>query len=172
MSTILSALSKYNKTMIFIHILILSIVSKELFMAGAGFILVKMIDNEPKLLGLVGLEKWQKKSSGKYDIPKGTIDRNEGVWEAAVRECFEETGIKVNKEEVISGPMTSGFLTVWLAHTNQQPIISANPVTGKKEHLGYDWLPAKDLWMNCFDFLCEFVEWGEKELIKKGYQNG
>ena len=141
-------------------------------MAGAGFILVQIFDGKPKFLGLVGLEKWQLKSSGKYDIPKGTIDVNETVWDAAVRECYEETGIIVDKKEIISGPMTSGFLTIWLASTSQNPRIMSNPITGKFEHLGYEWLYPKDLWLNCFDFLCEFVEWGTDELKnKKGYIN-
>lgn len=37
---------------------------------------------------------------GKYDLPKGLIEKGETPQEAAVRELFEETGIKINKEDL------------------------------------------------------------------------
>ena len=151
------------------HIFNINSIEEELFMAGAGFILVKYFNNQPKFLGLIGLEKWQKKSSGKYDIPKGTIDLNENEWDAAIRECKEETGIFVKSSNIIAGPMTSGFLTVWLAEVDEEPTINKNPSTGKIEHLGYKWLDPQDLWLECFDFLCEYVEWGKIELKKQEY---
>ena len=141
-------------------------------MAGSGFIICKIIGDESKFLGLEGLEKWQQKSLGKYDIPKGTIEENESTWNGAVRECLEETGILVAPEDIIAGPMTSGFLTVWLVKTSQNPVIERNPITGKLEHLGYDWLSPENLSIDCFEFLYEFIKWGEKELIVKGSPYG
>jgi 8-oxo-dGTP pyrophosphatase MutT (NUDIX family) len=38
--------------------------------------------------------------SRRYDIPKGLVEEGEDVKETAVRECFEEFGIKVPKNEL------------------------------------------------------------------------
>ena len=40
---------------------------------------------------------------GTYSIPKGGIDKKEDVLEAAIRETFEETGIKIKKKHVEDG---------------------------------------------------------------------
>ena len=37
---------------------------------------------------------------GRYDLPKGLIEKDETPQEAATRELFEETGIKINKEDL------------------------------------------------------------------------
>ncbi len=35
-----------------------------------------------------------------YSIPKGEVEKNEGYLEAAIRETYEETGLKIHKNEV------------------------------------------------------------------------
>jgi 8-oxo-dGTP pyrophosphatase MutT (NUDIX family) len=38
--------------------------------------------------------------NGTYSIPKGMIENNESSIDAAIRETFEETGIKILKEQI------------------------------------------------------------------------
>lgn len=38
---------------------------------------------------------------GTYSIPKGIVEPGESPWEAALRECEEETGIKLSKNETM-----------------------------------------------------------------------
>lgn len=37
-----------------------------------------------------------------YSFPKGLVDDDEDLIDAAIRECFEETGIKVKREQIMS----------------------------------------------------------------------
>jgi len=36
---------------------------------------------------------------GTYSIPKGKVEPGESPWEAALRECYEETGLKLDKKD-------------------------------------------------------------------------
>ena len=50
---------------------------------------------------ILGCHTTGKPQDGGYDFPKGCVEDNESDVEGAIRECFEETGIKVNKENLL-----------------------------------------------------------------------
>ena len=128
---------------------------------GAGIILMAMDNNEPKILGLIGDDKHRKKHGAIYDLPKGTRDPGESMIDCAIRETFEETGININKSELIQGPYRTNFLHMWIAEIDikEKIIIGQNPVTGKYEHDGHNWLSYKNAMNLTFPYLRPFVQW-------------
>ena len=54
----------------------------------AGIIIYKCDEGSPKFLFLKRKEGW-------LDLPKGHLESNETIEQAAIRETFEETGIKI-----------------------------------------------------------------------------
>lgn len=128
---------------------------------AAGIILFRNENNHPVLLGLKALPKFRKKNNGIYDIPKGRIDPGETPFEAAMRECFEESGIIPDK--IVAGPFIDGPMVVWLGKTSEDLVtISENPETGHKEHECYAWLKPSTIKKCCLDYLKPSLEWAEK----------
>ena len=122
--------------------------------------------NTPKFLALIGDAKHRKKHGKTYDLPKGQVDPGESNWDAAARETFEESGIKISQFDVIAGPINDSWLTMWLAEVpwGTPVTIGRNPVTGKLEHDGYEWLGYKDIINDCYTYLCPFVDWANKHI--------
>ena len=131
---------------------------------GAGIVLCQFQDRQPKLLGLVGPRNFQIKNCGTYDIPKGIIENNEDPWQTAQRECFEESGIFVFEEDLLSGPFVHGNLVMWLARCMHDPVISANPHSGIIEHLGCQWLDPEELLKDSYIYLRPVISWAIGEL--------
>ena len=131
---------------------------------GTGIILYKKINNKHKFLALIPPENLQVKWNGTYDIPKGGIDYGESEWDCAVRECLEEAGIKVTKDDIMAGPHTNEWLTIWLAKCNGIPRVTPNPVTGLLEHVDWKWVDPSELKSSCYPYLAPFIEWGIKSL--------
>jgi len=131
---------------------------------GAGVILMSMHDDVPKILGLVGDEKHRLKHRATYDLPKGSVDAGESLVDTAIRETFEETGVSIHPDEFIAGPYETSFLSTWLARIDSNtPIqIGQNPVTGKFEHDGFDWLTEEEALKQCYPYLRPFVTWAFK----------
>ena len=109
---------------------------------GAGIMVMSFNNGEPYVLSLIGDEKHRKKHGAIYDFPKGQVDEGETQWEAAVRETLEESGIRISKSDIVAGPVNDSYLTMWLAEVpwGTHVHIAVNPVTGKLEHDGYEWL--------------------------------
>ena len=128
---------------------------------GAGIILMAYDNNEPKILGLIGDARHQRKHGAMYDLPKGGVDDNESTWDGAQREVFEETGIQIEYNEITAGPVNDSYLTMWMAEVPlDTPVkIGVNPVSGKLEHNGYRWLSKDDALNNCYPYLRQFVQW-------------
>ena len=128
---------------------------------GAGIILMAFSNNIPKVLGLIGDSRHRKKHGALYDLPKGAEDMGEDALTCALRETFEETGIEILESELIAGPMHESFLKMWIAEISIESriIIEKNPITGKFEHDGYDWLTEKEALDNVYPYLVPFVKW-------------
>ena len=128
---------------------------------GAGIILMAYDNDEPKILGLIGDAKHQRKHGATYDLPKGGVDDNESTWDGAKREVFEETGIQIEYDKIAAGPVNDSYLTMWMAQIPlDTPVkIGVNPVSGKLEHNGYRWLSKDDALNNCYPYLRQFVQW-------------
>ena len=128
---------------------------------GAGIIIISFDGRVPKILGLIGDAKHRKKHGKTYDLPKGQVDKGESTWDAAVRETFEETGIKISQFDLLDGPINDSWLTMWSAEVPWgTPVqIGINPKTTKLEHDGYKWLEYNDIINDCYDYLQPFVKW-------------
>ena len=115
-------------------------------MAAAGFVIVDVdrCSNTGKVLDIryLVLETHE----GKFDIPKGQLDKGETFLETAYRELKEESLIK--KSDII---MTWGMihneisenLKIYIAEIKKNKIknigIGTNPVTLEEEHKDFHW---------------------------------
>ena len=130
---------------------------------AAGIVLFRNENNHPVFLGLKALPKFRRKNNGTYDIPKGRIDPGETPFQAAERECYEESGIVPVR--IIAGPFIDGPMATWLGLTDEEEvIISENPETGEREHVNYRWVKPEVLRKNCLDYLRPTLIWAEKEV--------
>ena len=128
---------------------------------AAGIVLFRNANNHPVFLGLKALPKFRRKNNGTYDIPKGRIDPGQTPFEAAARECFEESGIVPDR--IVAGPFIDGAMVVWLGETDEEVVtIAENPETGETEHEGYRWMKPSELKKDCLDYLKPSLVWAEK----------
>ena len=131
---------------------------------GAGFLIFRKFKDGIKFLGLEGVDSKKILRSGTWDFPKGIIEQNESEWECAVRECFEEAGLIILKSDVVGGPFSDYLLTIYIAESDCDPVISPNPETGMYEHLSWKWLSADEMENDCYKWLKPFVILGRKVL--------
>ena len=115
---------------------------------GAGIIIVKKFPSGLKVLGLFDQKK------GKFDLPKGGMDKGESPFDAALRETEEECGItNLDFRWGINPIANVSHLTFFVAETNEDPIITQNPHTGILEHLFAEWMEWEDLEIGLIDYL-------------------
>jgi 8-oxo-dGTP pyrophosphatase MutT (NUDIX family) len=116
---------------------------------GAGFLIGK-IDKlgNLKFLGLISPIEKRSKGDGIYDLPKGSLQPGESTLECAKRECFEESGIKIEDKDIIGYPVSNKNVTIYPALTTQEAVILPNPDSGIIEHDGYRWVSAQELFKN------------------------
>ena len=129
--------------------------------SGAGFILTN--EKYPnKILGLVSHD-------GSWDLPKGTYDKTDkSLVYCAIRECYEECGILVDKNDIINNSgFSAGKLMVFVAVVNEEPKILKNFKTKIIEHAGYAWISTAVFKENTKPFLKEVVKKYENSLKKK-----
>jgi len=129
---------------------------------AAGIIVFRNNFNNPEVLGLVALPKHRRRAGGRYDVPKGSIDPEESAFEAAKRECFEESGLNprlISKEPIVFGP-----LALWVGYvdTDDEVVIGKNPISGEIEHEGYEWTSLNKLKSECLGYLKSHVVVAEK----------
>jgi predicted NUDIX family NTP pyrophosphohydrolase len=98
---------------------------------SAGLLMYRIKNSELELLlAHPGGPYWESKDAGYWGIPKGEVETNEALFEAAQREFFEETGIKPQGNFIDLGTVTlSSGKTVyaWAFENewdNSSPIIS------------------------------------------------
>lgn len=129
---------------------------------ASGIIVFRNNFNKPEVLGLIALPKHRRRTGGKYDVPKGSIDSGESAYKAAKRECFEECGLRpklISKE-----PIVFGSISLWVGYVDidDSVIIGSNPVTGEVEHEGYEWIPISKLKSECLRYLKSHIIAAEK----------
>ena len=99
---------------------------------GAG--LIAMSYDMKKVLTL-----WR---GSRLDLPKGVIEQGESSFNAAVREAYEEAGIRIDDCELICNePSTFDNIQFYYVFWNGIPTIAKNPETGILEHDNALWLP-------------------------------
>jgi 8-oxo-dGTP pyrophosphatase MutT (NUDIX family) len=127
---------------------------------SAGFVVVRRRNQSWEVLGL---RVW-----GKLDIPKGHLDGNETKLEAALREAREEASISIDPNVdmpwgqinyVAERPHKD--VTVFIATTDQEPEIIANPLTNKYEHDGAHWVTWSQLQQHCYPYLRGAIQWAQ-----------
>jgi 8-oxo-dGTP pyrophosphatase MutT (NUDIX family) len=99
---------------------------------GAGIILVKYFDNQPKILGLMDHDA--------FDLPKGSMDPGESIIQCAFRETYEECDIVEFSFPWGFKYIALGNLTLFIAVTEEEPTIKRNPITRSFEHKFAKWL--------------------------------
>ena len=124
---------------------------------GAGIVLFKE-ENGKKILCL--------KIKNKNDIPKGIVEKNESDYSAAVRETFEEAGLKrsdyyllckKNSNQLIEIKTETITCYVGFIKKDVTPKICKNPVTLIKEHDSYKWLTKDEMINNCIQCIISIV---------------
>ena len=63
---------------------------------SAGVLLYRQTPQIEVFLGHMGGPFWEHKDEGAWGIPKGLVDEGETLIDAAVRECYEEVGFKID----------------------------------------------------------------------------
>jgi len=127
---------------------------------SAGFVVVRRRDHGWEVLGL---RVW-----GKIDIPKGHLEDNETNLSAALRESYEEAGIEIDPtRDMLWGNVSfvserpHKDVTVFIATTDQEPQIKANPETKQFEHDGYHWLTWDEMQKRCYPYLVGAIKWAQ-----------
>jgi len=133
---------------------------------AAGIAVVKKFDDGWKILGL---KSSKKKHLGMYDLTKGMMDAGESQLEAALRETFEESGIKSKDLSFEWGKKSfpCNNITLYIASTKAEPFIRENPKTGHSEHTSADWLTLDEFERQCIGYLKPAVSWVRK-VVNKG----
>tara|TARA_Y100000022_G_scaffold199178_1_gene211057 strand:+ start:459 stop:881 length:423 start_codon:yes stop_codon:yes gene_type:complete len=126
---------------------------------GAGVVVLKKFKDEYKVLCLY---KENKKGIRKYDLTKGKIDKNESSFQAAVRETYEEAGVKNLKFEWGDVSFHRDSITMFIAVTDDNPLILKNPESGIYEHDGCEWNSFDVSYILLPEFLKPFVTWAKK----------
>ena len=90
-----------------------------------------------------------KRNDGKFDFPKGHIEKGEKAQDAAVRETYEEAHLKVEIDRYFrrdirywfyeGGEKISKKLSMFLAEVNSEEGVKIS-----YEHSGFEWLTAED----------------------------
>jgi predicted NUDIX family NTP pyrophosphohydrolase len=129
------------------------------FKPGAGFVIYRNFKDGIRFLGLKGPEKFRISKQGTWDIPKGQLEPGETSWYCAQRETIEEAGIFVIESDKVAGPHRISSCDIYLVTTSEDPVITANPVTGYFEHEDWAWLTGYELENQCYIWLRPFISW-------------
>lgn len=85
------------------------------------------------------------KRDGTGDLPKGVIESGEDSLQCAIRECYEESGVLIRNESIISrSPYDSNKIDFYVAVQDGEPVIRPNPKSGLIEHEWCGWLSWED----------------------------
>lgn len=133
---------------------------------AAGIVVVRYFENIPHVLLLRIFKNW--------DLPKGRIEQNENIFEAALRETFEESGINQldfcwGKDAVQvsnKNKRKKKIVTLFVAKTEQNPLISRNPITGVYEHHSAEWVLFENAIKIVNPYLSPGISWAFNKVYK------
>lgn len=139
---------------------------------SAGVVIIRFIEEQPMVLLMRAYNYW--------DFPKGKIELDERVIEAAKREVKEESGLsdlhfKWGMEHFQTEPygQIKKVAIYFLAETKTEQVIMAiNPEIGKAEHDEYKWLTFDDAKKITVRRVQDVLNWAENKLsYDKLFQN-
>ena len=130
--------------------------------SAAGFIVIK-----PSFEEVLVLMK-----DGEGDLPKGKIDDNEDPLSAAIRECFEETSIRLRQASILK-PYFFDYkgMRFYVAIQDGYPRVSPNPETGILEHDVVFWATWKEALEIMPYWLKPAIKYGHTISKLLGYKN-
>ena len=117
----------------------------------AGIIVLKRYPDCYRILGL--------RIYGSFDLPKGGVDPGEEVFQAALRETEEECGITRLNFEWGYEPCQARNVQLYLASTEESPVIKPNPLTGEFEHHAARWLTLDQAERLLHPYLRTVIPW-------------
>ena len=135
---------------------VLKIMNESKKIPGAGVVVVKSVNDEWKVCCL--------KIENTFDLPKGHIDPGESAHQAAVRETWEETGISDLNFSWGNISLQLAHLTMYVAFTNQEGYISANPHSGIFEHEEIHWLGWDEAMACVKPYLSPAIMWARNRV--------
>ena len=100
------------------------------------------------------------------DLPKGRIEPGETFLETAVRETYEEAGLKNIKFPWGLDSIHCARCKMFAGTTEEQPVIRKNPVTKQYEHTGYRWMLPEDAKAVLKDYIRPAVDWAISQAQK------
>ena len=96
---------------------------------------------------------------GSYDLPKGGVEPFETDLTAALRETEEESGITDLDFRWGLQTTQAKNVTLFIAETNQEPLIRPNPETGEYEHHDAKWLTFNEAETKLHPYLRPTMFW-------------
>ena len=99
---------------------------------------------------------------GSFDLPKGGVEEGEDLFDAACRETKEECGITSLKFKWGHITTKARNVTLYIATTDQNPVILPNPETGQYEHHAAKWLSLNTASYKLHPYLRPTMVWAKK----------
>lgn len=124
---------------------------------GAGIVVIRMFDDGWRYLGL--------RNERGIDIPKGHVEEGEGLFETAIRETEEESGVKELNFNWGKDYITLDFLRVYLAETKDDAAPVLNKDSKIYEHDSAEWLSYDDMHDQSYDYLAPAIEWARGKIV-------
>lgn len=91
------------------------------------------------------------------DLPKGTKDETETIWECAQRETYEECNLWFELNEMtgrVKGEGLTLYITKWKGGDLKIPI---NEKTQEYEHIGWEWVTPVEFNKRCLPYLKPYI---------------
>jgi len=129
---------------------------------GAGIVVLKKFEKEYKVLCLY--EEKGESAIRKYDLTKGALDKGETFLKAAVRETYEESGVKKLKFSWGKRSIERGKIRMFIAETKDNPKILRNPKSKRYEHDGFEWNTLDVAYILMPEYLKPFISWASKTI--------
>ena len=102
---------------------------------------------------------------GSYDLPKGGVEPFETEFMAAIRETEEESGITDLEFQWGLASTKVRNVELFIAKTQEEPVIRPNPETGEYEHHDAKWLTFQQASEKLHPYLRPSIEWAKNIVL-------